>query len=290
MRVLTVLDHYIRQLQADGRSLHTVRQTQRHVGLLDRWLAAEKRTRDVRRVTHLDVAAFLTSKAATCRPDGVTKRATSANALRSSVRTFFTYANAAGYAPRNAAALVRRAKCASPPPRALPEPDCRRLIATLAASDDEHAERDHVLFRLLLTTGLRIGTALALETRDVDQEAGDLTLRRAKGDRPDRVTVPRSLRRLLRAYVARCGDGPLFTGHGGLPMTARHAHRRLGRWLGEAGIERRVGPHALRHSFAMRVYRETGDLLAVRDGLRHRSIASTCIYAHRDRAHPLNGT
>jgi integrase len=161
----------------------------------------------------------------------------------------------------------------------LPPDDCKRLLATLAASDDEHAERDHVLFALLIGIGIRIGSALALETRDVDLRAGELTLRRTKGNRPDRVVLPRGLCRQLRAYLRGRGEGALFTGHGNRPMSSRHAHRRLAHWLREAGIERRVGPHALRHSFATGLYRRTRDIAAVQAALRHRSIQSTVAYA-----------
>jgi site-specific recombinase XerC len=279
MRIHTAASRYVRQLRADGRSPHTIAQVSRHVGVLARWLVAHRLPTDVRRVTHEHIARFLVSRDATCRPDGELKKATATNALRSSLRTFFTYVHAAGYAPRNAAALVRRAKCATPPPRALPEGDCRRLLATLAASDDEHAARDHLLFRLLVETGLRIGSALALEVRDVDLAASELTLRRMKGDRPDRVAVPKGLRGQLRAYLRGRDEGALFLGRDGRPMTARHARRRLAVWLRRAGVERHASPHALRHSFAAAAYRRTRDIVAVQRLLRHRAAVSTMVYA-----------
>jgi hypothetical protein len=58
--------------------------------------------------------------------------------------------------------------------------------------------------------------------------------------------------------------------------------RRLGIWCRKAGVDRRISPHDLRHSFAIRLYRKTRDLLLVQAALRHRSIASTCVYAHTD--------
>jgi integrase len=45
-----------------------------------------------------------------------------------------------------------------------------------------------------------------------------------------------------------------------------------------------VRPHDLRHSFAIRIYRKTRDLLLVQAALRHRSIASTTAYARTDDA------
>jgi site-specific recombinase XerC len=65
-------------------------------------------------------------------------------------------------------------------------------------------------------------------------------------------------------------------------MCARHVQRRLAIWCKRAGIERHVKPHDLRHSFAIRLYRQTRDLLLVQAALRHRSIVSTTVYARTD--------
>jgi site-specific recombinase XerC len=65
-------------------------------------------------------------------------------------------------------------------------------------------------------------------------------------------------------------------------MCARHVQRRLDLWCRRAGIERHVKPHDLRHSFAIALYRRTRDLLLVQAALRHRSIASTTVYAKCD--------
>jgi site-specific recombinase XerC len=65
-------------------------------------------------------------------------------------------------------------------------------------------------------------------------------------------------------------------------MCARHVQRRLMFWCKRAGIARHVKPHDLRHSFAIRLYRQTRDLLLVQAALRHRSIVSTTVYARSD--------
>src|SRR6185295_5800624 len=161
IRLLSALDRYVTQLHADGRSAHTIDQYRRYIRFLDEWLRAGRRSRDVRSVTAETLAEFLTSPAARMRPDGQPKREVSVNALRSSLRAFFGYCHAAGYASRNAGLLIRRARCASPPP--LSETEVRRLMATLKSARGQLARRDELLFLLMLETGIRLGSALALE-------------------------------------------------------------------------------------------------------------------------------
>jgi integrase len=59
--------------------------------------------------------------------------------------------------------------------------------------------------------------------------------------------------------------------------------RRLASWLAKAGVQGRSA-HALRHTYAMRIYGETGDLQLTQQALGHASITSTVIYARVDRS------
>src|SRR5881397_2422170 len=97
MKIEDARSRYLTQLQADGRSPHTAGQYRRHITLLATWLAANGRGTTVEEIDHEALAQFLASPCARTRPDGVTKKATSTNALRTSLRTFFRYAHEAGY-------------------------------------------------------------------------------------------------------------------------------------------------------------------------------------------------
>jgi integrase/recombinase XerC len=281
MRLRDALAMYLRQMEADGRSDLTLDQNGRYVGWLDRWLATERRSRDMRRIDHETLAAFLTSPMVRQRADGTPKKQTTQNTLRSSLRSFFAYVHAAGFAPRNAAALVRRARCSSPPPHALSKAECRRLVTALAQGTGAVAARDRMLINLLLGTGARITSALAVSSEDLDLARGELRLRVTKNSAPATVYLSRSLRRNLRSYLRGRPPGLLFPGKDGRPLGRRTAQRRLAVWLQRAGL-RHASPHALRHAYAVELLQRTGDILLVQAALRHKSLASTLTYARAD--------
>ena len=211
MQLEEALSAFVRQLEADGRSPHTVGQYRRHVRLFARWIG----DREIDEVEHEDIARFLSSEAVRGRHGGGARKPTSANAIRSSMRVFFGFVHAAGYAPTNPARLVRRARCGTPPPRALSQAEEDRLLAVLSKGN----ARDRMLFSLMLRTGVRLGSALGLDVEDVDLERGELSLRTMKGSRQDTVVLPRVVRDDLRAWIGDRVAGSLFESYPGCRAT-----------------------------------------------------------------------
>jgi integrase/recombinase XerC len=274
MRISQALDAYLVQLRGDGRSPHTTGQARRFV----RMLVAAIGDRDLAAIRHEDLAAFLASAVVTKRADGAPRKANSANALRSVLRTFFSFTHMAGYAPTNPARLVRRARCAPPRPRGLNGPEVEKLVAALETARTPAERRDRAMFRTMLGLGLRVGSVAGLDVGDFDADAGELRLRVMKNSDEDVVFVPPDLVAFLRSYVGDRRSGPLFPRGDGGRIGTRQIGRRLEIWADRAGIPR-VSPHCLRHTFAMGAYERTGDVLVVGRLLCHRSIASTATYA-----------
>jgi integrase/recombinase XerC len=274
MRISQALDAYILQLKGDGRSPHTIGQARRFV----RMLIAATNDADLATIRHEDLAAFLASAAVTRRADGGPRKANSANALRSVLRTFWGFCHMAGYVPSNPARLVRRARCAPPRPRGLNGPEVEKLVAALETARTPAERRDRAMFRTMLGLGLRVGSVAGLDVGDVDLDAGEMRLRVMKNADEDLVFIQPDLVAFLRSYVGERRSGPLFPRADGGRIGTRQIGRRLEIWADRAGIPR-VSPHCLRHTFAMGAYERTGDVLVVGRLLCHRSIASTATYA-----------
>jgi len=268
-----VVEAYVTQLTANGRSIHTQRQIQRHGRLLVQQLGDPQ----VERLKHETVATFFASDAVARTAAGAPRRASSANALRSSVRGILTFAHAGGYATTNAARLVRRSRVPPARPRALAEPDVERLLRALQGTRTAVARRDYAMVLVMLRAGLRVGSVVALDVEDL---AGDqLTLRRLKGGGDDAVFLPREVVEALHAHLAGRRSGPMFERDRGGRLTTRHVARRLAAWAEKARIESHVSPHRLRHAFGMAVFGRTGDVLVTARAMCHRSVASTAVYA-----------
>jgi len=210
-------------------------------------------------VTDEHLASFLASGAARNRPDGKPKRPGSMNALRSSLRTFFAYLVEAGLIETNPARLIRMAICSPPPPRALRDHEEVKLRAVMEAAEGGEARRDLVLFELMLATGIRLSSALALDVEDLDLEAAVIHLRVVKRGGEQRVFMCRRALDLLVEFVGERRSGPLFQSVSGRRITCRHAQRRFRRWRHRAGVSDSVTPHGLRHAFAQRLYGQTRD-------------------------------
>lgn len=272
MQLSEVVAAYVTQQAANGRSVHTQIQIARHGRLLVQALGDPP----IERVKHEAVAAFFASDTAKRIADGSPRRASSANALRSSIRGLFAFAHAAGYAPTNAARLVRRSRVPPARPRALPEPDVARLLGAL-----QRHPRDRAMALLMVKAGLRVGSVVALDVEDL---VGDqLVLRRLKGGGDDSVYLPREVVAVLVEHIAERQTGPLFVGERGRRMTTRQVARRLAEHAAKAGIEG-VHPHALRHAFGVAVFERTGDVLITARAMCHRSVASTAVYARASEA------
>lgn len=275
MRLADALSMFVEHLQADGRSVHTIGQYQRHIALLARSLESD----DLTSITPIVLARFLNDPAVR---EG--KKAATVNALRTSLRVFFGWCADADLVEKNPARLVRRARCGPPPPRALTVPETDRMLGILAADPTPEGKRDHAMFSLMLATGIRLAGAVALDVEDVDLVRGELRLRRVKGDREERVILGSAIRAQLLVFIGRRRSGPLFLSLRRERVGHRHVQRRLGQWLARAQVAGPATPHTLRHSFATRLYERTGDIVLVQAALGHRSLLSTLVYARADEA------
>ena len=140
------------------------------------------------------------------------------------------------------------------------------------------------MFSLLLGTGMRLGSVVGLRVRDLDLK-GRYIRTIAKGGVERKVYFNSRLSRRLKAYMKAAGlspEDPLFPSRNGGHLSRRQVQLRFKHWLRVAGIDGKYSVHSLRHTFAMNLYRKTGDLRLVQTTLGHKRITTTEIYATAD--------
>lgn len=186
---------------------------------------------------------------------------------------------------------------------ALTEEELEHLLAQVPTRGPA-GKRNLALLTLLSDTGLRIAEALALTTGDLVKQGGVVThvqVRHGKGGKTARLPVTQRAAVRLGVWLeARpalgLGNGAVFCtisrglrgGFGGehalapgRPIGARYVRQLLDRKAREAGIERHISPHTLRHTFATHLLRQTGNLELTRKALRHANVTTTAaIYSH----------
>lgn len=153
--------------------------------------------------------------------------------------------------------------------------DLRRLIEAAPS------RRDRLLVQTLVFTGIRRAEARAIHSSDIDFSRGRLLIQRGKGGKQRLVFLSRELHTELREYLSGFGEGYLFQGRDGHPMSLRNINyivRKIGRLAGVRSPNPRneaVTPHLLRHSFARNWKRAGGSMESLQKILGHASLKTT---------------
>lgn len=172
-------------------------------------------------------------------------------------------------------------------PRAVAAADVARLLASCDRRR-RVGRRDYAVLMLLARLGLRAGEVAALQLHDLDWRAGEVVIH-GKGGRVDRLPLPWDVGEAVAGYLRRGRPGTVHSRvfvrvHAPQgPLSAQGVQAVVRAACDRAGLAR-VGAHRLRHSVATEMLRAGAPLVEVGQVLRHRSAATTAIYAKVDRA------
>ncbi|WP_210398270.1 tyrosine recombinase XerC [Motiliproteus sediminis] len=206
----------------------------------------------------------------------------------SACRTFFHYLIREGLAGTNPAVGISAPKSGKPLPKTLDADQLGQLLDQ--NSDDPLVVRDLAMLELLYSSGLRLAELVSLDINSVDLREANLRVT-GKGRKTRQLPVGRkataALERWLdcRDQLADYGERALFVSQQGQRLSPRSVQARLARWGQQNGLQERLHPHRVRHSFASHLLESSGDLRAVQELLGHADISTTQIYTHLDFQH-----
>ena len=280
MNLQTAIKRFEAQLQADGKSPRT---RECYLWDLERLALALGPGTSIQSITPHRLAQFVNSPGFACTPSGEPKKTVSVNRSKTALRSFFRFLADSDYLNRDPARLVRYARVQLPPARAMSAAEVDRLFATIRKHRSPLARRDELMFRLMIGTGIRVGSLIALNIEDLDLKSGTTRIR-AKGGVEQTVYLNARLRRELAHYVTTLAQSSAVFRSGDVRRIGRRqVQMRFSYWRDRAGLGRGYTAHCLRHTFATRLYQQTHDLHLVRDALGHAGVGTTQRYAAVDR-------
>jgi integrase/recombinase XerD len=242
------------------------------------------------KVTADDLTSFLERLRAGKAPASKPLSPSSVARLAVSLRGLYRFLTREGRVTTDPTATLGVPKQPRSLPKALPLEDIEGLIEL--PSSDGLGRRDRAILEVLYATGLRISELAALDVDDVDIGDGTVVVRSGKGNKGRVVPMGRQARSAVGDYLSV--TRPVLSKrqparspgtHAALFLNARGGRlSRQGCWkilkgyARTAGIEDRVSPHTLRHSFATHMLDAGADIRVVQELLGHASLATTQVY------------
>ncbi|MDR2565122.1 MAG: tyrosine-type recombinase/integrase [Bifidobacteriaceae bacterium] len=199
------------------------------------------------------------------------------------VRAFLRYGHVAGLCPDLVDAVPSVARRRDTAPR---RGVGAELVGTLVSqTKSNRTARDSAVVALVARLGLRAVAVSRLEVGDIDWAGGTVRIN-GKGSRVEKMPLPADVGEALVAYLL---VRPAGTGHarmflalaGAQPLTPPGICHIVRSACRAAGIDE-FGPHTLRHSLGTRLLNEGAGLDQIAQVLRHKSMASTVVYAKAD--------
>lgn len=221
----------------------------------------------------------------------------------SSLRSFFKFLIRVDMLTDNPLSGIRTPRRGRPLPHYLNTEDIGRL---LEAPDVRKltGKRDKAILEVLYSTGMRVGELTALRFSDIDFSQEVIRVM-GKGRKERLVALGRFAASALKVYIdSRNTHMPtatadkVFLNRLGTPLSSRSVRRMLDKYLKVTGLDSKLSPHSIRHSFATHLLNAGADLRSVQELLGHKNLSTTQIYTHvstehlkriYDKAHPHAG-
>ncbi len=213
------------------------------------------------------------------------------NRQLSALRAFFRYLIRQNVITTNKAMRVVALKTTRTLPRALDADQMAKLLELPASN--RLAIRDLAIMELLYSAGLRVSEIVSLNVPDLDLKQQQTPVV-GKGKKSRLAIIGRYAVKALAQWLtirqtfAKANEPALFINNKGNRLSIRSIQYRLHRIGIKQGIETRVTPHRLRHSFASHLLESSNDLRGVQELLGHANLSTTQIYTKVNFQHLAN--
>jgi integrase/recombinase XerD len=218
------------------------------------------------------------------RSKGLSARSIARNVV--TLRRFYRFLEIEGLVSESPVPTFHWTAGARKLPHTLSGEDVGKLLAQ-PNPQEPLGTRDQAMLELLYATGLRVSELIGLQMQQINFDGNFLTVM-GKGSKVRAVPFGQWARQKLLTYVGEArrrllkGKSSVFVfiNRSGRPLTRQGFWKLIRGYALAAGVEKRVTPHTLRHSFATHLLEGGADLRSVQSMLGHADISTTQIYTH----------
>ena len=246
----------------------------------------ERHGHDALRVGHAELALFV-AELATATPERAAAKPATLQRKVACLRSFYRHLRREDMLDHDPTAELRAPKRSQRLPQVLARHEVQALLAAPRGTEPG-ALRDRALLELMYACGLRASEAVGLDVSDVDVGTGVLRAH-GKGSKERLVPIGRQAVAAVKTYLQRgrprlveAGneESRLFVNRRGTGLTRQGLYKIVQRHARTAGLEGKMSPHTLRHTFATHLLAGGCDLRSLQEMLGHADITTTQIYTH----------
>lgn len=204
------------------------------------------------------------------------------------IKSFFTYLAQNGDIEEPPTESLGSPRVGRALPKYLSEAEIELLLDAAGQPGTAESRRDANILELLYATGLRVSELVSLNVQDIDFQESYIRCW-GKGSKERIVYAHAKAMGGLQEYLAGprmslVGDNKdepaLFVNHRGERLTRQWIWNILKTYGKKAGLDQKITPHTLRHSFATHLLQKGASLRHVQELLGHSSISTTQVYTH----------
>ena len=209
----------------------------------------------------------------------------------SAIKSFFNYLIFEGYIKDSPISNIESPKQEKKLPKVLTEEEIKKLINSIDLNHD-FGQRNKTIIEILYGTGIRVSELVNLKLSNIFFKENIIKVT-GKGDKERFVPLGEIASKEMKIYInnrnrlkidSKSSD-ILFLNRYGRGLTRSMIFKIISDASKRVGLDKKISPHTLRHSFATHLIKNGADLRTIQLILGHESITTTEIYTHLDTLH-----
>lgn len=277
-----IIKHFLDYLRLEqSLSENSIMAYSHDIELFRQYLEDTKHIMSLKNIKQEDIESFFACLY------GIGFSASSQARILSGLKRFFTYLIQEKIITDNPTLLISSPSIGRHLPDVLSYKEIRSMIDSIDLSQPL-AHRNKAILEVLYGCGLRVSELISLKISNIYKEDEFIKVI-GKGDKERLIPIGKTTLKSIYLYIeaerkhqkvnSKCSD-ILFLNRRGNALSRQMIFILIKDFAAKAGIEKNIGPHSIRHSFATHLLEGGADLRAVQQMLGHSSIGTTEIYTH----------